>query len=111
MKNSYLLLAVIGYAATLPLMLIESAETSNWLLLAKPMLTWNGLFANRISTIFALDLLPAVLTFLVWVTVECKRHSMRHVWAWWLGTLLFGLGGALPLFLYFRERKSTQLLN
>jgi hypothetical protein len=27
------------------------------------------------------------------------------VWGFWLLTLLFGLGGTLPLFLYARERR------
>jgi hypothetical protein len=27
------------------------------------------------------------------------------VWAFWTLTLLFGLGGTLPLFLYARERR------
>jgi Terpene cyclase DEP1 len=109
MKNIYLLLAIIGYAATFPLMMMESAETNNWLLLTKPMLTVDGLFSNRISTIFALDLLPAVLTFLVWATIECRRRQFKHIWAWWVATLLFGLGGTFPLFLWFRERKGEEV--
>jgi hypothetical protein len=46
-----------------------------------------------------------VLVALVWMTHEARRVGIGRVWAFWLLTLLFGLGGTLPLFLYVRERR------
>lgn len=57
MKLLYLVMAVIGYAATLLLMLLESFENKNILLWTKPDETISALFINRISTTFAIDLL------------------------------------------------------
>ncbi len=107
MKTVYLILAIVGYSATFPLMMMESLATNNWLLLTKPILTWDGLFANRISTIFALDLLPAVFAFLIWAMAECRRLGMKNIWMWWAGALLFGLGGTFPLFLWAREGRQS----
>jgi hypothetical protein len=39
------------------------------------------------------------------MTHEAGRVGIRQVWRFWVLTLLFGLGGTLPLFLYFRERR------
>jgi hypothetical protein len=46
-----------------------------------------------------------VLVVLIWITREAHRVRLANVWAFWVLTLLFGLGGTLPLFLYFRERR------
>jgi hypothetical protein len=104
MKNLYLLLAIAGYLATNPLMFLESYENKNILLWTKPAETTLGLFANRISTIFALDLLFGVLVFFFWTYFETKRLGMKRLWAYWLATLLFGLAGTFPLFLWVREK-------
>lgn len=104
MRPVYLILAITGYALTFPPMLQESLETGNWLFWLHPKATYEGWFANRIATTFALDLLVAVVTFFIWSYFDGKRLDMPRVWLYWLLTLLFGLGGTLPLFLYFRER-------
>ena len=57
-------------------------------------------FANRIATIFAIDLLFGVLVFFIWTYQEAKRLSIRNIGWVWLITMLFGFAGALPLFLY-----------
>lgn len=104
MKNIYLLLSAIGYLSTNVLMLLESIENQNLLLWTKPDETIAGLFVNRISTIFAIDLLVVVLVFFIWCFVESKRIGMKKFWLYWLLTLLFGLAGTLPLFLWAREK-------
>jgi hypothetical protein len=43
--------------------------------------------------------------FWVFVFVEASRLEMKNPWLYLLATLLVGLSFALPLFLYFRERK------
>lgn len=105
MQQAYLALAVIGYIATGVPMLTESARTGNLLFWTKPQLTIDGLFGNLTSTAFTLDLMVVVVVTLVWMTREARRVRVPNVWAFWVLTLLFGLGGTLPLFLYFRERR------
>lgn len=105
MQRVYLALAVIGYLLTGVPMLMESARSGNILFWTKPQLTMNGLFGSLTTTAFTLDLLVVVLVALIWITREARRVRVPNVWAFWVLTLLFGLGGTLPLFLYFRERR------
>lgn len=105
MQGVYLALAGIGYLAPGVPMLLESARSGNVLFWTDPQRTIVELFANRTSTAFALDLAAAVVVALVWITREARRLGMGRVWGYWVLTLLFGLGGTLPLFLFFRERR------
>jgi hypothetical protein len=50
-----------------------------------------------------LDLLCVVLAALIWMYFESKRVGMKSYWMYVVLTLLFGLAGLLPLFLYKRE--------
>ena len=52
MKKTYLILAILGFIAPSILVFIESVETGNILLYAQPLKTIQGMFANRISSIF-----------------------------------------------------------
>lgn len=105
MQGVYLALAVIGYLAPGVPMVIESARSGNLLFWTDPQRTTSELFVNLTSTAFALDLAAVVLVALIWMTREARRVGIGRVWAFWLLTLLFGLGGTLPLFLYVRERR------
>ncbi len=104
MRPFYLLLAILGYLGPNLLMLLESYENKNILLWTKPDETIAGLFVNRISTIFALDLLFGVLVFFIWAFFETKRLGMKRYWLYVLLTMLFGLAGTFPLFLWAREK-------
>lgn len=108
MKTLYLILSVLGYLSTNLLMFLESYENKNILLWTKADETIAGLFANRISTIFAIDLLVVVLVFFIWCYFETKRTGMKKFWLYWLLTLLFGLAGTFPLFLWAREKKLAE---
>ena len=105
MQGVYLALAVLGYLAPGVPMLIESARSGNVLFWTDPQRTIAELFVNRTSTAFALDLMAVVVVALVFITREARRLGMRRVWGFWVLTMLFGLGGTLPLFLYLRERR------
>lgn len=105
MQRVYLALAIIGYVLTGVPMLMESARSGNILFWTDPQRTTSELFANLTSTAFALDLMVVVIAALLWITREARRVRVPNVWAFWVLTLLFGLGGTLPLFLYFRERR------
>lgn len=109
MKKIYLALAIIGFTLPNILVAMESIETGNILLYADPISTFEAMFANRISSIFIFDLLIAVVVFFVWTHHESKKHHMNHPWKLWLITMFFGLAGALPLFLFWKE--SNRLSN
>ena len=98
-------MAILGFIAPNIFVLMETAETGNFLLWTHPGATLSGMFANRISTAFAVDLLVVVFVFFVWSFIEAKKYQIRQVWFIWLLTLLFGMAGAFPLFLYLRENK------
>lgn len=103
MKKLYLALAVIGFIVPNIFVAIESVKTGNVLLWLDPAATVNGMFGNRISSAFILDLLITVIVFFIWAHHEGKKYGMKNVWKYWLLTLLFGRAGSLPLFLYERE--------
>ncbi len=104
MKRFYLVLAVIGFLVPNYFVLLESLETGNILLYGNMPATIKAMFANRISSIFILDLLFAVLVFFIWTYREAQHHGIQRIWVVWLFTMLFGFAGGFPLFLYLREK-------
>jgi hypothetical protein len=104
MKNLFALLAIIGFIVPNILVFNESVETGNILLWLDPQSTINGMFGNRIAAAFVTDLLCVVLAALIWIVFESKRLAMKNSWVYVVLTLLFGLAGPLPLFLYQREK-------
>ena len=103
MKNTYLILAIIGFILPNIFVFMESVETGNILLYTNPLATMEGMFANRISTIFMIDLLFAVLVFFLWSYHEAKQHNVKRIGVVWVATMLLGLAGGFPFFLYLRE--------
>lgn len=104
MKKVYLILAILG--AILPNIWVvqESLDTGNYLLYTQPAATLEGMFANRISTVFMIDLLFVVLLFLLWSWQEAKRCNIRHLGWVWACTFLLGFASGFPLFLFFRAQ-------
>lgn len=110
MKRIYLLLALIGFILPNILVFAESLETGNILLYAHPLATLEGMFANRISSVFMIDLLFTVAVFFLWSFQEAKSKGIEKYWISWICTLLFGLAGGFPLFLYQRESQLSRHL-
>lgn len=104
MRSLYALLAVVGFIVPNILVFRESVETGNILLWLDPAATLGGMFGNRIAAAFVTDLLCVVLVALIWIVIESKRLNMKNSWIYIVLTLLFGLAGPLPLFLYQREK-------
>lgn len=77
MKKIYLILAIIGF--TLPSVFVfqESIETGNILFYTKPIATFNGMFANHISSAFGIDVIFAVLVFFIWTYQENKKLKLK----------------------------------
>jgi hypothetical protein len=99
-KNIYLVLALIGLIA--PYLFFFKFLGTNGLDMA---LLIQQLFANNISTFFAVDLIISFIVFWIYMVSEASKLQMRNWWLYILASLAVGLSFALPLFLYFRERK------
>jgi hypothetical protein len=69
----------------------------------------NLLFANSISTFFAVDLIISVLVFWVFLYSESQKYSIAYWWLFILASITVGLSFALPLFLFYRERRIQRL--
>lgn len=105
MKKLYLILSAIGFILPNIWVANVSLETGNWLFWFDLKTTLSAMFANDIATAFTVDLLFVVLVFFVWSFKEAKKYQVPKLGLIWILTLLFGLAGAFPLFLYFREKK------
>lgn len=66
------------------------------------------LFANRISTFFALDVIISAIVLLRFVGAEGRRIHLRRRWLIVASILLVGVSLGLPLFLYLRELQLEQ---
>jgi hypothetical protein len=99
-KNIFLALAILGFIAPYFFFVQVPPESA----LDIPALL-QPLFANNFMKGVAMDLTVSVIAFWTFVFVEGSRLQMKNPWVYLLATLMVGLSFALPLFLYFRERK------
>jgi len=67
------------------------------------------LFANRIAAFFGLDVIVSSLVLWVAVLVDRRRNQVPLAWAPLVGNLLVGVSLGLPLWLYFREVRLTEM--
>lgn len=104
-KKIYLLSAVLGTILPyyfLTLFVIENGFNFPLLI--------SELFANNISTFFAVDFLISCIIFLVYMFRECNRLLIKKVkWLCLLALCTVGLSLALPLFLFFRENYISRI--
>lgn len=66
------------------------------------------LFATRISTFFALDVIVSAVVLLRFIRAESSHLGINHAWLAIPATLLVGVSLGLPLFLYLRELRLEQ---
>jgi hypothetical protein len=96
-KNIYLLLAIIGFIAPYYFFLqVREFDLGQLFQLFS---------TSRILSGLAMDLLVSVIVFWFFMFTEARKLQMKNAWVYLLASLLVGLSFALPLFLYFRERK------
>ncbi len=100
MKWLYLILAAAGLVV--PYYFLIVFVTVNGFNVA---LLVQQLFGTPISTFFAVDLIITAIVFWVFVYREARRWHMRRWWMYMAATLLVGPSFALPLFLFFREKR------
>jgi len=99
-KNIYLFLTAVGLLV--PYYFLFKFLGANGFNIS---LLLNQLFANHISTFFAVDLIISIIIFWVYMIAEANKLQMKNPWLYILASLTVGLSFALPLFLYFREQK------
>jgi hypothetical protein len=99
-KTFYLLFCLIGA-------MIPYWQFIRWLAENGPdsSLFVHQLFANRVSSFFALDVLISATVLLCFVSVEGKRVGLKRCWLVSLSVVLVGVSLGLPFFLYLRERQ------
>jgi hypothetical protein len=96
-KNIFLVLTIIGFIAPYYFFLqVREFDLGQLLQLFS---------ASTILSGIAMDLLVSVIVFWFFMFTEARKLQMKNSWVYLLATLLVGLSFALPLFLYFRERK------
>jgi Terpene cyclase DEP1 len=100
MKWVYLCGAIIGTA--LPLTFLARFLNANGL---DASAFAHQLFKNNIAMFFAMDVVVSAFVLWAFIFAEGRKQRMGHLWAYVLCTLLVGVSLALPLFLFFRERK------
>ncbi len=99
LRNLYVLFALVGlvlpYSQFVPWIAEHHALNMSIFI--------SDLFANRISSFFALDVIVSAVVLLVFIQKEGKRLAVRTLWLPTIGTLLVGVSFGLPLFLYLRQ--------
>ena len=105
MKKNYLILSVIGFILPNIWVAKVTIESGNILLWWDIKTTFSAMFSNDISTAFVVDLLFLVIVFFVWSYQQDRKYQIGKLPLVWILTMLFGLAGAFPLFLYYREQK------
>jgi hypothetical protein len=99
-KNIYLVFALIGFFV--PYYFLFHFLGANGFDIS---LLIEQLFANQISTFFAVDLIISIIIFWIYMIPEANKLQMKNWWLYILASLTVGLSFALPLFLFFKERK------
>lgn len=96
-KNLFLVLAVLGFIAPYYFFLQVREFDLNAL--------FQQFSASAILSGIAMDLLVSVIVYWFFMFTEAKKLEMKNPWVYLLATMFVGLSFALPLFLYFRERR------
>jgi len=99
MKYIYLALCVLGFILPVSQLVPLMMETGGF----DFALFIQQAFANRGSSLIAMDLLVTALASLVLIVVEGRRLGMPRIWVPIACVFLVGMSLGLPLFLYMRE--------
>ena len=104
MHIAYIILSIVGlvlpYSQFIPFMADNGLDF--------PLLE-SQLFANRISSAFALDVFVSSVVFWIFLFREGTRLQMKLLWIYVVFNLTIGLSFALPLFLLRRSQSLSKL--
>ena len=97
-RHFYLVCCVLGlllpYSQFVPWLLEHSLNVT---------LLCRELFANRISSFFAMDVIVSAIVVLWFIQSEGRRLRVGLLWLPTIGTLIVGVSFGLPLFLFLRQ--------
>ena len=96
----YLIIAILG--TILPLSQLLQFLATHGLDLK---LFFEQLFQNHISAFFGLDVIVSSFALWLFVFSEGRRRGMKNLSLYVVCNLVVGVSLALPLFLFFRQRK------
>jgi hypothetical protein len=68
-------------------------------------LFFRQLFQNHVSAFFGMDVIVSSVVLWLFVFSEGRRRGMKNLWLYVICNLAVGVSLALPLFLFFRERR------
>ena len=68
-------------------------------------LFFRQLFQNHVSAFFGLDVILSSFALWLFVFSEGRRRRMKNLWLYVVCNLAVGVCLALPLFLFYRERR------
>jgi hypothetical protein len=100
MQWIYLIAAILG--TVLPLSQFVPFVAANGLDMS---LFMRQLFQTPVSGFFAMDVLVSSLVLWVFVFSEGRRRGMNNLWLYVVCNLIVGVSLALPLLLFFSERR------
>ncbi len=100
MQWLYLAAAILG--AALPLSQLVPFLAANGF--DVPLL-FRQLFETHAAAFFGLDVVVSSVALWLFVFSEGRRLRMKNLWLYVVCNLALGLSVALPLFLFFRERR------
>jgi hypothetical protein len=106
MKYIYLLLAVLG--TIVHLWQFAGFLTAHGLDLE---LFASQLFANKISSLFAADVIISAVVTIVFIEYEKRKRDIRFYWVAYFALFLAGVSAGLPLFLFLRENAHQNFLS
>lgn len=99
-SKTYLALAVLGAIVPFAIFAVFVADNGfDFIAFA------DVIVSSPVALMLLGDLLVSSLVFWVWMSREAPQAGMGAWWPFVVATLLVGLSFALPLFLYFRERR------
>jgi hypothetical protein len=97
-RHFYLVCCVLG-------LLLPYSQFVPWLLEhgLNVTLFCRELFANRISSFFAMDVIVSAIVLLWFIQSEGRRLRVGLLWFPMVGTLVVGISFGFPLFLFLRQ--------
>lgn len=66
------------------------------------------LFANKISSFFAMDVLVSAVVTTVLIIYEARRNKIKHYWVSLIALYFAGVSSGLPLFLFLLKRQTEK---
>lgn len=103
MQWLFLVVAILG--TILPLSYLLPILTAHGFDLP---LFFRQLFQNNVAAFFGTDVIVSSLALWLFVFSEGRRRGMTNLWLYVVCNLAVGVSLALPLFLFFRERKLNE---